>query len=172
MLRTFLKNAWSHAPARAVILCFSGLLGGLGLSMLWNAGEFGSMSFALSTAFALLWGDWCIHRDRHNFDPAAVFASFIATSYVALWVLRTFFIGPQAGPFATELWTVPNMLANAAFGIFAFLGAGAVGGLTYRAALATWQEAPLRRGMSAVAMIVPGLFFLHLFENVARNMSF
>ena len=172
MFRTFLENAWSHAPTRAVMLCFGGLLGGLGLSTLWNAGEFSSLSFGLSATFALLWGDWFLRRDRHNVDPAAVFASFVATSYVALWMLRTFFIGPEAGPFATELWTVPNMLANAAFGIFTFLAVGSVAGLTYRAALATCQKAPLRRGMSAAAMIVPGLFFLHLFESVARNMSF
>ncbi|RDV37111.1 hypothetical protein DV096_16520 [Bradymonadaceae bacterium TMQ3] len=172
MLRNFLLNAWSHAPARAVMLCFGGLLGGLALSTLWNAGEFSSWSFGLSTTFALVWGDWFLRRDQHNVDPAAVFASFVTTGYVAFWILRTFFMGPQAGPFADELWTVPNMLANGAFGLFTFLALGSVGGLTYRAARATWHIAPTQRGMRAIAMVVPVLFFLRLFESIARTMSF
>lgn len=172
MLRDFLKRAWSHAPNRAVILSFAGLFAGLGLSSHWGLGEVTSLSCGLLTAFTLLWIDWCVHRARVNFDPAAVFASFVATSYVAYSILHIFFIDAHAGPFARDSWTVPNLLANAAFGIYAFLALGAIVGLTYRAALATLKEAPARRGVIAAAMVLPVLFFMALLENVLRGMTF
>ncbi|RAL22408.1 hypothetical protein DL240_11205 [Lujinxingia litoralis] len=174
MDRSLFQTTWSHAPARAVIHCVGGAALALGLSALVSAGTFVSISFALTSVFGLLLLDWVVHRHGETFDPAAVFASFLGVSLLGRCLLSVFFIDTMAGPFAHPqvLWTLPNMLANAAFGLFIAVLAGALVGLTYRTALGTLRESTLKRGLRAAALVLPGLFFLNLLERVFHSMSF
>lgn len=139
---------------RALLVCFFGSIGGVAAaSFVGDMTSFGYLSQGtfFMTVFAFLIFDWAINGRPRCYDPAKTFLAFTCTSSIAAAILYFFFYRPGAGPFSEQLFTVPNILANIAFGLLFPALLAAVLGLTYRAARQSLGEIPWTR--------VLGIFF-------------
>ena len=156
----------------AVFLCILGSVVGIGVGRAlghYTSHGYLPVSGFLLGVFTLLTATWAWRRRRSNFDPSATFAAYVLSLFVSLWALRFFFIDPALGPFADELWSVPALVTNAAFGIVIFALAGTVLGITYHAARRTYGEFSARRALYALIGIGLPLLLLVKTEYFLAN---
>lgn len=155
---------------RALFVCLIGSLGGLLVAsftadLTYSLYLPGGLFFL--TVFSFLVGDWGLNgRDDHSYDPASTFLTFSVTSLTAASILYFFFIRTHAGPFAEELFTVPNVLANIAFGLLAPALLASIGGLTYHTARKSIGHVSLLRVASLFAAITIPLSMMIVLETL------
>lgn len=140
----------TRSSMRAVILCVAGSLLGLFLAFViatWTSAGHLPVGTFLVSIFVLLTGNLLLRRGQLAYDPSTTFVTYLLTLCSSVWIIEFFFRNPDLGPFAAELWTVPNVLTNAAFGIILFLLIGMTLGMTYFAARRTHGEFTTRRAL-------------------------
>ena len=138
----------TRSSYRAVLYCVIGAISGVAagwfLSSFNDQGYLPMGPFTL-IVFGLLYTNVMLRWRRPSYDPNTTFITFLMTLFGANWVLQFFFIEPGLGPFAAQVWTVPNAVANALFGIIVFGLIGTVVGLTYYAARRSYAALTWRR---------------------------
>lgn len=150
----------------AVACCVIGLLTGIAICRVLPGADnvlCANHSFGISagTIYLLVMAHWLTGGERgESYNPVTTICTFVATTFAGIWIVYSFFVGPGVGPFADDLWTVPNLLANVVFGFLVFGLVGAVFGLTYHSARRTYgATTALRRRL----LLVFGLLCLVAF---------
>lgn len=154
------------ASYRALLVAFLGSLAGLGPA--WHFSASTTFSYIpygafLLTLFGFFIADWGLNGRPRCYDPGRTFLTYSSTLSLAGLILYYFFYSAGAGPFAEELFTVPNILANVAFGITAPALLAAVYGLTFNAARQSYDRIPLLRIfalLTALAFPLLSMIFL------------
>ena len=158
-----------NAAFRAVLLCAVTTLAAFSLHLLFGM----TFSAYLFLLFGVLMGHWALRRGAPTVDPAATFVTFLTCLFSSHWILATFFIAPNLGPFAPtgEFWTVTNVLNTVAFGFVTPFLLGATLGLTYVAARTTTRTISWTRGLTLLLFMSVPLYFIRELELVTRFLS-
>ena len=154
------------ASYRALITCTLGTLAGLGVVyLLRDIATMGYVPYGafLLTIFTFLLGDWAFNGRSRCYDPGKTFLTYTSTLSVSSLIIYFFFYSADAGPFADQIFAVPNILANIAFGLTVPALLGAVYGLTFNSAFQSFAPIPrLRIFALLAALFLPLLALIQL----------
>ncbi len=163
LLHTF--DDATRSSMHGVLFCVVGSLLGVVLAFIiatFTTAGYLPVGTFLASAFVAMAGHWLFRWKRQAYDPSAVFITYLLSLCISVWIIEFFFVDPNIGPYADQLWTIPNLLTNAAFGIILFLLIGMTLGMTYFAARRTHDDCTLQRALLAfIGLGIPIYFLAH-----------